>query len=178
MTGILEILIRDPEPAILDKPTSALARKEVEQLYQAIHNLTADDKTITFIPYRSEELFELGGRVIILRGGCYIGTRNMDEINGDSLIRTVAGRSLNRVSPSSVCEAGDGQVILEVENLTDINHKLNQVGFQVHEGEILRVVGLQGHGQTELLNAANGLYPLSGGFIIVNGKQVGIKNAG
>ena len=60
MAEIPKILVRDPELIILDEPTSALAKKEVEQLYQIIHNLIADGKTIIFISHRLEELFELG----------------------------------------------------------------------------------------------------------------------
>lgn len=102
----------------------------------------------------------------------------MNEINEDDLIRMMVGRSLNHVFPPSVCQADHSQVIFEVKNLADADHKLNHVSFQVHKGEILGVAGLQGHGQTELLNAVSGLYPLSEGEIIVNGKRVGIKNAG
>lgn len=178
MAEILKILVRDPELIILDEPTSALAKKEVKQLYQIIHNLIADGKTIIFISHRLEELFELGDRITVFKDGCYIGTRNMNEINEDDLIRMMVGRSLNHVFPPPVCEVDDSQVIFEVKNLADADHKLNQVSFQVHKGEILGVAGLQGHGQTELLNAVSGLYPLSGGSIIVNGKQVSIKNAG
>ena len=177
MAEILKILVRDPELIILDEPTSALAKKEVKQLYQIIHNLIADGKTIIFISHRLEELFELGHRITVFKDGCYIGTRNMNEINED-LIRMMVGRTLNHVFPPSVCQADHSQVIFEVKNLADADHKLNHVSFQVHKGEILGVAGLQGHGQTELLNAVSGLYPLSEGEIIVNGKRVGIKNAG
>ena len=95
MAEILKILVRDPELIILDEPTSALAKKEVEQLYQIIHNLIADGKTIIFISHRLEELFELGDRITVFKDGCYIGTRNMNEINEDDLIRMMVGRSLN-----------------------------------------------------------------------------------
>lgn len=178
MAEILKILVRDPELIILDEPTSALAKKEVKQLYQIIHNLIADGKTIIFISHRLEELFELGHRITVFKDGCYIGTRNMDEINEDDLIRMMVGRSLNHVFPPPVCQTDHSQVIFEVKNLADGDHKLNHVSFQVHKGEILGVAGLQGHGQTELLNAVSGLYPLSEGEIVVNGKRVVIKNAG
>lgn len=178
MAEVLKILVRDPELIILDEPTSALAKKEVKQLYQIIHNLIADGKTIIFISHRLEELFELGHRITVFKDGCYIGTRNMNEINEDDLIRMMVGRSLNHVFPPSVCQVDHSQVIFEVKNLADADHKLNHVSFQVHKAEILGVAGLQGHGQTELLNAVSGLYPLSEGEIIVNGKRVGIKNAG
>ena len=142
MAEILKILVRDPELIILDEPTSALAKKEVEQLYQIIHNLIADGKTIIFISHRLEELFELGDRITVFKDGCYIGTRNMNEINEDDLIRMMVGRSLNHVFPPPVCEVDDSQVIFEVKNLADADHKLNQVSFQVHKGEISPVRGI------------------------------------
>lgn len=178
MAEILKILVRDPELIILDEPTSALAQKEVKQLYQIVKNLVADGRTILFISHRLEELFELGDRITVLKDGTYVGTRNMKEINEDDLIRMMVGRSLSHVFPPPVCEVDESQVIFEVKDLTDAGHKLNHVSFQVHRGEILGVAGLQGHGQTELLNGISGLYPLSEGEIIVNGNRVSIKNAG
>lgn len=178
MAEILKILVRDPELIILDEPTSALAKKEVQKLYQIIRNLTADKKTIIFISHRLEELFEIGDRITVFKDGSYIGTRSMSEINEDDLIRMMVGRSLNNVFPPPICQVDDSQVIFEVKNLTDADHKLNRVSFQVHKGEILGVAGLQGHGQTELLNAISGLYPLTEGEIDVNGTKVTIKNAG
>ena len=178
MAEILKILVRDPELIILDEPTSALAKREVTQLYQIMRNLIADGKTIIFISHRLEELFELGDRITVFKDGAYIGTRNMRDINEDDLIRMMVGRSLNNVFPPSVCEVDDSRIIFEVKDLTDTEHKLNHVSFQVHRGEILGIAGLQGHGQTELLNAISGLWPLSQGEIIVNGKKVNVKNSG
>ena len=178
MAEILKILVRDPELIILDEPTSALAKKEVRQLYQIVKNLIADGKTIIFISHRLEELFELGDRITVFKDGAYIGTRNMREINEDDLIRMMVGRSLSNVFPQPVCEVDDSQVIFEARDLTDFGHKLNHVSFQVHRGEILGIAGLQGHGQTELLDAVSGLYPLAEGEVWVNGRKVNIKHAG
>lgn len=177
MAEILKILVRDPELIILDEPTSALARKEVRQLCQIIRNLIAGGKTIIFISHRMEEVFELGDRITVFKDGHYIGTRNMTEINEDDLIRMMVGRSLENIFPPAVCQVDESQVIFEVKNLTDTASKVNHVSFQVHKGEILGVAGLQGHGQTELLNAISGLHPLAGGEILVGGSPVNVKNS-
>lgn len=87
MVEILKILVRDPELIILDEPTSALAKKEVVQLYQIIHNLLDNGKTIIFISHRLEELFELGDRITVFKDGHYVGTRDMKEMNEDELIK-------------------------------------------------------------------------------------------
>lgn len=177
MAEILKILVRDPELIILDEPTSALAKKEVGQLCQIIRNLIAAGKTIIFISHRMEEVFELGDRITVFKDGHYVGTRNMAEITEDDLIRMMVGRSLENVFPPAACPVDGGQVIFEVKDLTDNGSKLDHVSFQVHKGEILGVAGLQGHGQTELLNAISGLYPLAGGEILVGGKAVSVKHA-
>lgn len=183
MAEILKILVRDPELIILDEPTSALARKEVRQLYRIIRNLVADGKTIIFISHRMEEVFQLGDRITVFKDGRYIGTRNMDQISEDDLIRMMVGRSLENIFPPAQCPVDDSQVIFEVRNLTEPGSRtqggtrLDHVSFQVHKGEILGVAGLQGQGQTELLNAISGLHPLAEGEILVGGRPVKVKNA-
>ena len=177
MVEILKILVRDPELIILDEPTSALAKKEVVQLYQIIHNLLDNGKTIIFISHRLEELFELGDRITVFKDGHYVGTRDMKDMNEDELIKMMVGRSLTNIFPPPVCEPDYSKVVFEAKNLTDNDGKLKDVSFQVFKGEVLGIAGLQGHGQTELLNAISGLYPLTKGEIIVNGKTEKIKSA-
>ncbi len=183
MAEILKILVRDPELIILDEPTSALARKEVRQLYRIIRNLVADGKTIIFISHRMEEVFQLGDRITVFKDGRYIGTRNMDQISEDDLIRMMVGRSLENIFPPAQCPVDDSQVIFEVNNLTEPGSRtqggtrLDHVSFRVYKGEILGVAGLQGQGQTELLNAISGLHPLAEGEILVGGRPVKVKNA-
>ena len=177
MVEILKILVRDPELIILDEPTSALAKKEVVQLYQIIHNLLNNGKTIIFSSHRLEELFELGDRITVFKDGHYVGTRDMKDMNEDELIKMMVGRSLTNIFPPPVCEPDYSKVVFEAKNLTDNDGKLKDVSFQVFKGEVLGIAGLQGHGQTELLNAVSGLYPLVKGEIIVNGKSEKIKSA-
>jgi ribose transport system ATP-binding protein len=178
MAEILKILVRDPKLIILDEPTSALAKKEVEQLFIIIRNLIKSGKTIIFISHRLEELFEIGDRVTVFKDGQYIGTHNMKEINEDELINMMVGRPLKNIFPPAICEVERDKAIFEASDLTDTGHHLNHISFQVYKGEILGVAGLQGHGQTEMLHAISGLYPLLKGTIKVNGEKVTVKNAG
>ena len=178
MAEILKILIRDPELIILDEPTSALAKKEVEQLYAIVRNLTAMGKTIIFISHRLEELFALGDRITVFKDGHYVGTRKMKEIDEEELIRMMVGRSLENIFPPALCAPEPDKIIFEVSDLTDSEGKLNHISFQVQKGEVLGIAGLQGHGQSELLNAISGLYNLTGGKVMVNGQKVTVKNAG
>ncbi|MDD3251271.1 MAG: sugar ABC transporter ATP-binding protein [Lachnospiraceae bacterium] len=177
MTEILKILVRDPELIILDEPTSALAKKEVTQLYQIIGNLIRAGKTIIFISHRLEELFELGDRITVFKDGTYVGTREMKELDQDELIKMMVGRSLNNIFPPAVCEVEKDKTIFSVSGLSDAAHKLNDISFEVKRGEILGIAGLQGHGQTELLNAISGLYPLASGEIRVGGQNVHVRHS-
>ena len=87
----------------------------------------------------------------------------MKEMNEDELIKMMVGRSLTNIFPPPVCEPDYSKVVFEAKNLTDNDGKLKDVSFQVFKGEVLGIAGLQGHGQTELLNAISGLYPLTKG---------------
>lgn len=177
MAEILKILVRDPDLIILDEPTSALAKKEVMQLYQIIRNLIKAEKTIIFISHRLEELFELGDRITVFKDGTYVGTRQMKELDQDELIKMMVGRSLNNIFPPAIGQVEEDNIIFSVKGISDAQHKLNNISFDVRKGEILGIAGLQGHGQTELLNAISGLHPLVSGEIIVNGKNVHIKHS-
>lgn len=176
MTEILKILVREPELIILDEPTSALAKQEVDQLYTIIHHLTSMGKTIIFISHRMEEIFEIGDRVTVLKDGTYVGTRLISEIDEDELIRMMIGRSLSGTFPLKEGNVGH-ECVFEVKNLSSQDGKLKGISFAVQKGEILGVAGLQGHGQTELLNSISALYPLSDGEIYIQGKQLKARNA-
>ncbi len=178
MAEILKILVRDPELIILDEPTSALAKKEVKQLQKIMENLVKAGKTIIFISHRMEEVFELGDRITVFKDGTYIGTCNIKDITEEDLIRMMVGRSLENIFPPPICQVDRSQLVFEVQELSDFKNKLNEISFQVYKGEILGISGLQGHGQTELLNSISGLYRLKKGTFKINGEEVSVKHAG
>ena len=177
MTEILKILVREPELIILDEPTSALAKQEVARLYTIMRRLTAMGKTLIFISHRMEEIFEIGDRVTVLKDGAYVGTRMIREIDEDELIRMMIGRSLAGTYPPKEGAVGR-ETVFEARGLTSPDGKLNNVSFTVKRGEVLGVAGLQGHGQSELLNAISALHPLSSGEILIRGRQLKARNAG
>lgn len=174
MVEIIKILLHDPELIILDEPTSALARKEVEKLFQIVRNLIEKGKTIIFISHRLEEVFEIGDRVTVFKDGERVDTKLVSEIDTDDLIRMMVGRSLQNIFPPKNTQITE-EVLFEVKELT--GKALRQVSFAVKKGEILGIAGLQGHGQTELMNAISGLYPLEKGEIRMKGREIKVKNA-
>ncbi len=174
LVEILKILVRKPEIIILDEPTSSLAKKEVETLYEVIHTLIRKGKTVIFISHRMEEVFTIGDRVTVLKDGCCIGTRQISDINTDELIRMMVGRTLQNIFPPHSEEKSD-ENIFEVKNVR-VERKGDPINFSIRKGEILGIAGLQGQGQTELLNAISGIQPLYGGAVYINGRLCRIKN--
>ena len=127
-----------------------------------------------FISHRMEEVFEIGDYVTVFKDGTFVGTRKISEIDVDELIKMMVGRPLTQIYPKK-SEMVEDTVLLEVKNLK--SEKLNDVAFQLHKGEIVCSAGLQGHGQTELLDAGSGVHKLTQGTIKVDGKEAKIKNA-
>ena len=177
---IVKVLYRGANILILDEPTAVLTPQETARLFEVIRNMKADNKSVIIITHKLHEVLEISDRVAILRKGEYIGTVDTCEATENSLTEMMVGKkvSLNIDRPEPV----NPRKRLEVQGVTCVNKEgvrtLDNATFTAYSGEILGVAGLQGHGQTELLNAVSGLYPLAGAEIIVNGKQVGIKNAG
>lgn len=176
MAEILKVLLKDPDLIILDEPTSSLAMKEVEKLFQIVRNLIAKGKTILFISHRMEEIFEIGDEVTVFKDGEYIGTRKLSLIDKDELIRMMVGRPLQNVFPPKA-EKKMEEIIFEAKDITGAE-MLKDISLQLKKGEVLGIAGLQGHGQTELLNALSGLYPLKSGTVSIHGRERKIKNAG
>lgn len=176
MAEILKVLLKNPDLIILDEPTSSLASKEVEKLFQIIHNLLQKGKSIIFISHRMEEIFEIGNEVTVFKDGEFIATNKISEIDKDELIRMMVGRPLQNVFPPKAEQIKDA-IIFEARNISS-SDALKDISFHLKRGEVLGIAGLQGHGQTELLNALSGLHTLKSGSIEVMGKEIKIKNAG
>lgn len=176
MAEILKCLLRDPELIVLDEATSALARKEVEQLFCVIRTLKERGKTVIFISHRMEELHAIGDRVTVFKDGSYVGTREIREISNDDLIRMMIGRSIDAVFPPKNDKESQN-VIFSAREL-NLGNKLKNISLDVYKGEILGVAGLQGHGQTELMNALGGAIPCQSGTICVHQKAVRTGSAG
>lgn len=176
MIEILKVLMRNPELIILDEPTSALAKKEVEQLYVIIKKLISLGKTIIFISHRLEEVFTIGDRVTVFKDGKFIAAKNIKEIDENALIQLMVGRELENIFPPKAEDIKEKE-LFRAENLSSADKKVNDVSFSVREGEILGIAGLQGHGQSELLNAVSGLLPLERGAVYINSRAVSVKSS-
>ncbi len=175
MTEILKLLLHDPSIIILDEPTSALARKEVEKLYAIMRAMTAQGKTVIFISHRMEEVFEISDRITVFKDGEKVGTRKIKEINEEDLIKMMVGRPLNNIFPHGN-EIDESQVVFEAREI-EVEGSVHGVSFQVKKGAVLGIAGLAGHGQTELLNSIAGVIPKKSGQVLINGTEVNTKKS-
>ncbi|MBR3098070.1 MAG: ABC transporter ATP-binding protein [Clostridia bacterium] len=174
-TEILKMLYRENDILIFDEPTAVLTPQEIEELMQIMKNLAAEGKSILFISHKLAEIMAVADRCSVLRKGKYIGTVNTKDTTVDELSAMMVGRNVNfhvEKEPRT-----PGKVILKVEGMTVAsrmhkNNAVKNVSFEVREGEIVCIAGIDGNGQTEFVYGLSGLEPLVSGKITLGGKDV------
>jgi simple sugar transport system ATP-binding protein len=169
---ILKALYRGAEILILDEPTAVLTPQEAGELFSIIRSLQADGKSIIFISHKLNEVLEIADRITVLRRGKVVETVPREGATEESLARAMVGREvLLRVEKTP---AQPGEILLEVEDLHVIDdrgiEKVRGVSLSVRAGEIVGIAGVDGNGQTELIDALTGLQKLSSGSVTVAGQ--------
>jgi general nucleoside transport system ATP-binding protein len=175
---ILKALYRDVKILILDEPTAVLTPLEVKEFFQILRRLKEQGKTIILITHKLEEVLEISDSVTVMRHGKKVGDLPTSEATAEILANMMVGREvLLRVEKRPV---DPGQVVLKVENLNvDIGQKskLKNVSFEIREGEILGIAGVEGNGQTELIEALTGLQTPTSGKVTYLGEDVTTRSA-
>jgi simple sugar transport system ATP-binding protein len=171
---ILKALYRGAEILILDEPTAVLTPQEAQELFAIIRSLQADGKSIIFISHKLNEVLEIADRITVLRRGKVIETVPREGATEASLARAMVGREvLLRVERAP---ARPGDVLLSVEDLQVADDrgipKVRGISFEVRAGEIVGIAGVDGNGQTELIEAITGLRKAAGGAIRVAGRTM------
>ncbi len=171
---ILKALYRGAEILILDEPTAVLTPRETQDLFRAVRNLVDGGKTVIFITHKLREVMEISDRVTVMRDARTVGTVNTSETNEAELARMMVGREVfMQVDKPQVRR---GQPVLEARDLTYINETgrtlLHNATFHVYESEILGIAGVEGNGQTELVEVLTGLRAPSAGDADVDGEPV------
>ena len=174
-TEILKMLFRDNEILIFDEPTAVLTPQEIEELMEIMKNLRAEGKSILFITHKLNEIKAVADRVTVLRRGKYIGTVDVATTSKEEMSRMMVGRDVNMVVDKTPAKPKD--VILKVENMTvaskmHANNAVKNVSFEVHEGEIVCIAGIDGNGQTEFVYGLIGMEPLVDGKITLCGEDI------
>lgn len=168
---ILKALVREPQILILDEATASLHQEEVKALFDIISELKSKGCCVIFISHRMEEIYEICDRATILRNGETVGTVEVGKVESSELVNMMVGQGLDlSYSRPERKSLKDSTEILRVRDLT--TDVLKNVSFELHEGEILGLGGLQGQGQSELLSALFGATRIISGEIEVGGKTV------
>ena len=162
---IIKTLYRHSDLLVLDEPTAVLTPQEDEELFEIMRSLKASGTSIVFITHKLNEVLEIADRITVLRAGQVVGTTTPAEASEESLAAMMVGRHVSLVVDKEVAEPGE--VVLEIDDLVvkdDRGHiTVDGVDLQVRSGEIIAIAGVQGNGQTELVEAITGLrQPLSG----------------
>ncbi|HEY7018763.1 MAG TPA: ABC transporter ATP-binding protein [Gaiellaceae bacterium] len=171
---ILKALYRGAEILILDEPTAVLTPQEAGELFAIIKSLQAEGTSIIFISHKLNEVLEIADRITVLRRGKKIDTIPREGATEDTLAQMMVGREvLLRVEKPP---ASPGDVLLEVRDLSVSDDRglpaVREVSFNVRAGEIVGVAGVEGNGQSELIEAITGLIPRDAGEVVVGGKSV------
>ncbi|HEY3921070.1 MAG TPA: ABC transporter ATP-binding protein [Gaiellaceae bacterium] len=171
---ILKALYRGAQILILDEPTAVLTPQEAGELFEIVRSLKSDGKSIIFISHKLNEVLEIADRITVLRRGKKIDTVPTAGATEEGLARMMVGRDvLLRVDKTA---ATPGDVALEVEDLHVIDERglepVRGVSFAVRRGEIVAIAGVDGNGQTELIEAITGLRKIESGRVTVDGKPI------
>ena len=175
---ILKMLYRDAEVLIFDEPTAVLTPQEIDELIAIWKSLVKEGKSIIIITHKLREIKEAADRCTVIRRGRYIGTCDVKETSEAEMAKMMVGREVSFKVEKS--EAKPGEVICEIENLNVNNNKkvlgLKDFSINIRKGEILGIAGVEGNGQTELVEAITGLRKVESGKILFNGQDItGLK---
>ena len=171
---ILKALYRGADILILDEPTAVLTPQEAIELFEILKNLVAEGMSVIFISHKLNEVLDIADRVTVLRRGKKVDTIPREGATEASLARMMVGREvLLRVDKP---KGTPGETLLEVEDLHVVDDRgleaVRGISFQVRAGEILGIAGVDGNGQTELIDAITGLRRSSEGRVTVGGRDL------
>jgi general nucleoside transport system ATP-binding protein len=176
---ILKALYRGADILILDEPTAVLTPQEADELFGILKTLQREGMSIIFISHKLREVLEIADRVTVLRRGKKIDTVPREGATEDTLARLMVGREvLLRVDKTPPTP---GDVLLEVEDLTVLDDRgleaVRGVSFDVHAAEIVGIAGVDGNGQSELIDALTGLRHPASGRVTVGGRDITNESA-
>lgn len=171
---ILKTLYRGAEILIFDEPTAVLTPQEIKELIQIMKTLIKEGKSIILITHKLKEIMEVCDRVTVIRKGVGIGTVNVKETNPNELASLMVGREVT--FKTEKVGAKPHQNVLEVTGLIVKDSRglgvINGLNLNVRAGEIVGIAGVDGNGQTELIEAITGLRKSESGSIKLNGKEI------
>lgn len=170
---ILKVLYRGSNVLILDEPTASLTPQEIDELMQIIDNLTKDGKSVILITHKLKEIKACSDTCTVIRQGKYIKTVNVADVNENEMAAMMVGRDVNfKVEKKDITP---GEVVLDIKDLHAKDYRdieiLRGLNLNVRKGEIVGLCGVDGNGQTELVEVLTGLRKAESGSITMMGKN-------
>jgi simple sugar transport system ATP-binding protein len=169
---IIKVLYRQADILILDEPTAVLTPQEAEDLFAVIRSLVAQGKSVIFITHKLKEVLSIADRITVLRRGQVVGDADPAHVTEAELAKMMVGREV--ILKVGKEQRQPGQTILDVQDLRVRDDRgataVDGVSLQVRAGEILGIAGVQGNGQTELVEALTGLRRAEEGHVAIGGR--------
>ncbi len=169
LVEIAKVLGTNPCILVMDEPTSALSREEVERLFDIIDRLRKRGMAIIYISHHLSEVFRIADKVTVMRDAKKVATKPIDEITREEIVHMMVGRSIREIYQKEKREKGP--VRLEVNNLSRFGF-FHNIDLKLHEGEILGICGLSGAGRSELAQVICGLEKSDEGSILLEGEEI------
>lgn len=175
LIAIARAILYDAKLIIMDEPTTALTRKEINKLFEIIRNLQAKGVAVLFVSHKLDEVFEIASKFTVLRNGKKVITDDTKNVDHEKLVYYMTGRKFD-VDYFTPTVDKDSEPLFKVENLS-LKNGFENVSFEVRKGEVLGITGLLGSGRTELAKSLFGLYPATDGHIYIKGKEISVRSA-
>ena len=171
---ILKMLYRNANVLIFDEPTAVLTPSEIDELISIMKNMTKEGKSIILITHKLREIKEAANRCTVIRRGKYIGTVDVEDTTEADMAKMMVGREVSFKVQKD--EAKPKDVVVKIENLSVNNNKkvlgLKNFSLDIRAGEIVGIAGVEGNGQTELVEALTGMRNVESGSIVFKGKNI------
>ena len=168
MVEIAKALSANSKILLLDEPTSAISKTEVEKLFNVLEGLKKKGIIIIYVTHKLEEVFKICDRVTVLRDGKKIGTNKIKDVDRKSLVRMMIGRE-EKIQSFSNENVDKSDIVLKAKDIYK-EHKAENINFELYRGEVLGFYGLVGAGRTELAKLIIGEDRKQSGQVLVNGK--------
>ena len=171
---IIKLLYREANILIFDEPTAVLTPQEADDLFSIMRSLVKQGKSIIFITHKLREVLDVADRIMVIRRGAVVGEADPKVADKNQLAEMMVGREVNLVVEKEYKEPGE--VVLSVNDLVVADQfkqvVVDHVSFDVHAGQILGIAGVQGNGQTELVEAITGLDKSASGKILFKSEDI------
>jgi len=173
LVAIARALSVEAQIVIMDEPTAALSRKEIDDLFRIVEGLKRQGKAILFISHKFDEVYEIAENFVVFRDGRAVGHGRLAETPQDTIVRMMVGRDVSNIFPK--VDVAIGKTVLSVENYCHPT-EYRDISFDLKRGEILGVYGLVGAGRSEICQSLFGVTRPSSGRLVLEGETLEIRS--